>query len=365
MNINDRFIKNFNKFYNIQYSLNFEKELFEILKSIIPFESGYIFFTNPEKLEYAYNPKYKKLCEIDSPGLKETLMYKNTPFGEIIISGGDYTIQDAIVFRACASIIANITKDIEISKIMKIQTETLMNEYKDISKNNKKIKQEEEIKTKFLSHVSHELRTPINSILGFSDLLNNEFVGKLNKKQKEYINDIKISSLYLLDMINEILDMSKIETNTIKLNLTSFNIKKLITEIENLVEPLVIKKQIKLINNVNDFNITADYQKINQIIFNLLSNAIKFTDNNGQITISSHKSDLGFNISIKDNGIGIAKKDQKRIFKKFEQIDNTHTNSTGLGLAITKELVKLHKGKISLISELGKGSEFIINIPQK
>lgn len=183
--------------------------------------------------------------------------------------------------------------------------------------------------------------------------------GSLNDKQKDYLNDIKISGLHLLEMINEILDMSKIEAGAVTLNLQEFEIEQVINETINIIRPLL--KQ-KLITNIKNFTIQADYQKVQQILFNLLSNAIKFTPKSGEITISTKLTDKAV-IEISDTGIGIAPENQIKIFEKFEQVDNTIQNSTGLGLAITQELVKLHNGTISLESEIGNGAKFTIALP--
>lgn len=321
-------------------------EIFIKLKNVINFQSGYIYYKNPTKLEYSYgtNDGAKRLVE--------NLKIKNTVFGEIIITGDKFSEHDKSVFATCSVIIANLLKDKELSQIMKLQAQALQNGYLEIKK-------AEQTKSKFISHISHELRTPLNSILGFSELI--PLVGEVNEKQAEYINDIKISSLHLLEMINEILDMSKIEADAITLNLREFEISQVIEETVNIIKPLL--KQ-KLVKNIENFKIKADYQKFQQILFNLLSNAVKFTPKNGEITITTALNEYAL-ISIQDNGIGISAENQERIFEKFEQVDNNLQNSTGLGLAITKELVRLHGGTISLESALGSGAKFTVALPAK
>ena len=328
-----------NKFFDIEPS-----EIFETLKSVINFQTGYIYYTNPTRLEYSYgqNDAAQKLTE--------NLKIKNTVFGEIIITGGNFSDEDRQIFKTCSVIIANLLKDKELSEIMKLQAKELQNGYL-------KVKEAEQAKSKFISHISHELRTPLNSILGFSDLVS--LAGSLNEKQKDYLNDIKISGLHLLEMINEILDMSKIEAGALTLNLREFEIKQAIDETVNIIKPLL--KQ-KLITNIENFTIKADYQKVQQILFNLLSNAIKFTPENGEITIETKLTDCAL-ISVKDNGIGIALENQAKIFEKFEQVDNTIQNSTGLGLTITQELVKLHNGTISVESSPNNGAKFTVALP--
>ena len=328
-------------------------EIFRVLKKLVDFESAYIYFVNPMHLEYSYNPKEIDIDNIKQPYLKENLTVKNTVFGMIIITGNNFTNEDEKIFKTCAAIISNITKDIEISKIIKMQIEALQEGYAKVQESNKKILEAEKVKSNFISHISHELRTPLNSILGFSDMLEKEFVGTLNEKQKEYINDIQTAGLHLLGMINEILDMSKIEANAVKLNLRTFEIHQVITETINIIKPLLVKKNLTLVDSSQDFKIKADYQKIQQILFNLLSNAIKFTPENGKIIVSASNDGKYVTICIEDNGIGIDKKYHKKIFEKFEQF----------GLSITKELVKLHNGKIKLFSAPNKGSKFIITIP--
>ena len=189
----------------------------------------------------------------------------------------------------------------------------------------------------------------------------------MNFKQEEYVNDIKISATHLLGMINEILDMSKIEAHAMKIVKSNFWITRAIDEVCNIVSPLAEKKHIKITKVLTkDFEVFADYQKIQQILYNLTSNAIKYTPENGQIDITATINENNFKLVVHDNGIGIDPKYHGKIFAKFVQLDSAYTkkeSSTGLGLTITKELVELHNGKISLISEINNGSTFIVEIP--
>lgn len=346
-----------NKFFKIQPGENFANDVFCTLKELVNFESGYIFYTAPSRLEYAFNAKVTNIDDIKCEYLKESLMLKNTEFGVIIITGKNFTEYDKTIFKTCSAIIGNITKDFEISKIIKMQLEAIQNVYSEMHKS-------EKIKSKFLSHISHELRTPLNAIIGFSDLLDSEFIGKLNDKQKEYVNDIKISSVHLLEMVNDILDMSKIEAGAITLNIKEFEVFPAVLEIMNILKPLYIKKNITVIENIENLKIKADYRKFQQILFNLLSNAIKYTPDNGKIILNIYEKDKYILIIVEDNGIGIKKKYHKKIFEKFEQLGEGMKNSTGLGLAITKELVKIHNGRIKVESESGKGAKFIVNLPK-
>ena len=211
------------------------------------------------------------------------------------------------------------------------------------------------------------MRTPLNAIIGFSEALAKKFFGDLNEKQAEYVNDIHVSGIHLLGMINEILEISKIESKAIKLALSTFSLTMSMTEVVNIVTPLANKKHIELkVDIPEDVEIKADYQKIQQILYNLLSNAIKFTKENGKIETGYTKKDDSVEIYVKDNGIGIDKKYHGKIFAKFVQLNNIYSkkeSSTGLGLTITKELVELHGGKITFESKVDVGSTFYVTLP--
>lgn len=337
---------------------NINVKIFEILQSIIPFDSGCVYYLNADEA----SPVYSFNADSDEKFiLEEKLFLNDTAFGIIKINRSYIFGKDEnIVFKTCAQIIANLIKDTEMSSIIKMQLDMLQEGIQEKSREYKKILEEEKAKNKFIANVSHELRSPLNSIMGFTELLHSQFVGKLNEKQLEYIDDIKIASLHLLNMVNEILDMSKIESGSIKLNLSKFDLLMNIKEVLNILQPLYFKKKLDIICEVSEnTEITADYQKLQQILLNLLTNAIKYTPENGTIEIIAKQTDKYLTLSIKDNGCGIDKKYHKKIFNKFEQITET-ANSTGLGLTITKELIKLHNGKITLKSELGVGSEFIV-----
>ena len=200
-------------------------------------------------------------------------------------------------------------------------------------------------------------------------MLSNGFYGGLNEKQKEFVNEINVSGIHLSGMINEILDISKIEAHAMKLNITEFLPSFAINEAVNTVKSLAEKKSIKIIvNNSVEKHIRADFQKLIQILFNLLSNAIKFSPNKELIHLNSFLKDDCFVIEVVDRGIGIAKENYKKIFEKFVQLENAYNkkeSSTGLGLTITKEFVQLHGGEISVKSELGEGATFIVKLPLK
>jgi len=369
-------------------------EIFSALKKLFYFENGAVYFLSPEalRIEFAYpqntSGKEIKITETEKNTfynaeeklridlfkgentLAERLIVQNCVFGILAVSSNKkFSAIDKRIFKTCTIAISNIIKEIELSKILKMQTKVLQEgiiktgkAYKITKSQNKKILEADRIKSKFLSNVSHELRTPLNSIIGFSELLQNPATGTLNNRQIEFVKDIQTAGIHLLGMINEILDLSKIEADAMKLKVKTFEISQCIEETLNILKPLYKKKNISVSKNIRNSLITADYQKVQQILFNLINNAIKFTQNNGNIEITAKAKRKFIEIRIKDDGCGIEKKYHRKIFKKFEQASQSE-NSTGLGLTITKELVQLHGGCIKLKSELEKGTEFIVNLP--
>lgn len=388
-----------------------EEELFLRLKKIIEFDFCGIYFLNPESAQLKYtsnlNSEIDSIYKISSDVKKqlytedgfvfgktskfaktlklnfynsfllEKLVVGQTIYGFVVLASKEpnfYNEDSSTVLNACAKILAYVIKDVELSNVFKLQLKALKegiveksNAYKTIKEQNEKILESEKIKMEFLANVSHELRTPLNAILGFSEILSTEAIGKLNEKQQEYVSDIRVSGLHLLGMVNEILDMSKIESNAVKLVCTEFFITKSLSEVVNILKPLAKQKNIKLIiDYAEDFEVYADYQKLQQILYNLISNAIKFSPKDDEVVISAEKDSRKFILKVHDNGIGIDKKYHGKIFAKFVQLDSAYTkkeSSTGLGLTITKELTELHGGKISVISEVNNGSTFVVELP--
>ncbi len=317
--------------------------------------------------------KTEKNAFLNSNTLISKLAIKNSVFGFCILSSEkDFDSDFVTSFETIVNILSYKIKDYELNDVFKMQLQAMQeavvekeSAFEIIKKQHKKLQELDKAKNLFLANISHELRTPLNAIIGFSQALDSKIFGDLNEKQAEYIKDIQISSLHLLGMINEILDISKIEAQAMKFSPDDINPEIVIREVVNILEPLYKSKNIE-ISFVSKFNglIKADYQKFRQILYNLLSNAIKFTGENGKIEIFQENKDKNYILKIKDNGIGIEKKNHKKIFKKFVQLNNIYTksqSSTGLGLTITKELVKLHNGRISLESELNKGSTFTMD----
>jgi diguanylate cyclase (GGDEF)-like protein len=236
----------------------------------------------------------------------------------------------------------------------------------------KRLKEMDRFKSEFLSNVSHELRLPLTSILGFSELLLDQIPGSLTEDQEDYIKNMQSSGYHLLEIINNLLDLSKIKAGKMDLHVTEFKIKDLVENVKRTVTPLINKKQLILDTRVSGELplVSADQSKVKQILLNLLSNAIKFTPSAGRITISAWANNMQerpcISISVADTGIGIRPEDQHRIFDEFKQLDGTYTREypgTGLGLTITKRFVEMQGGSIWVESQQGKGSTFTLTLP--
>ncbi|MEZ5334038.1 MAG: ATP-binding protein [Methanolobus sp.] len=225
-------------------------------------------------------------------------------------------------------------------------------------------------KSDFLATMSHELRTPLNSIIGFSDLVLEGNAGELTNLQERYLGNISSSGKHLLSLINNVLDLSKIEAGKLDLHLEGFHVEEVFTEVSQLVAPLANKKEVKMSYSIDENlnSIYADKIRFKQILYNLISNAIKFTPKDGSIDVSIAKKDNMARVSVKDTGIGISDEDMRKLFQPFTQLDsaaNRQYEGTGLGLSLVKRFVELHNGKIRVESIEGSGANFIFELPLK
>jgi signal transduction histidine kinase len=221
-------------------------------------------------------------------------------------------------------------------------------------------------KSEFLANMSHELRTPLNAIIGFSQVLREQMFGELNAKQREYLDDILTSGQHLLNLINDILDLAKVEAGRMELQLGVFPLRDSLESAVALVRERAVRQGVGLTANVDESVrlIEADERKVKQILFNLLSNAIKFTPRGGHVTLAAQVAGDQAEISVGDTGIGISAADQQRIFEDFFQVGaGNNQEGTGLGLALTKKLVELHGGLLRVESAPGTGSRFSFTIP--
>ncbi|MCH7916142.1 MAG: HAMP domain-containing histidine kinase, partial [Deltaproteobacteria bacterium] len=225
-------------------------------------------------------------------------------------------------------------------------------------------------KSEFLANMSHELRTPLNAVIGFSEVLGEKMFGELNEKQNEYVDDIHSSGQHLLSLINDILDLSKVEAGRMELELAKFDLPLTVENAITLVRERATRHGVSLNREIDkglgDF--VGDERKIKQILLNLLSNAVKFTPEGGRIEIKAIPVDDSVEISVSDTGIGITPEDQATIFEEFRQVgtaDAQKHEGTGLGLTLAKKFVELHGGRIWVESEVGKGSTFTFTLPEK
>jgi GAF domain-containing protein len=223
-------------------------------------------------------------------------------------------------------------------------------------------------KSEFLATMSHELRTPLNAIIGFSEVLLQQMFGALNEKQTEYLNDVLSSGRHLLSLINDILDLSKIEAGRMELDIDRFSLVETVQNAITMVRERAGNHGIALkVDVAPDLDlIEADPRKVKQVLFNLLSNAVKFTPDGGRVEIAARRGNGDVIVTVTDTGIGIAPEDQERIFEEFQQARRQSERSregTGLGLALAKRFIELHGGRIWVMSELGKGSTFSFTLP--
>jgi two-component system CheB/CheR fusion protein len=241
--------------------------------------------------------------------------------------------------------------------------------HSDLSELATELKRVARIKSEFLANMSHELRTPLNSINGFSEVLFDETFGKLNEKQKRYVNNVLTSGKHLLLLINQILDMAKVEAGKMTLTTSIVSPKSLLNEIVHLVTDMVGKKRLRMSVDiaVDVPEIEADELKLREVLYNLLSNAVKFTPEGGELGLRAVRAGSAIEIRVWDTGIGIAEENLEKVFEGFFRVDTPYsrvTEGTGLGLPLSRKLVELHGGRLSVESEgLGKGTSIRFTLP--
>ncbi len=286
--------------------------------------------------------------------------------------------------RVFTGLVRDITQRKETEEELKCINEELQNQAEELreqanelkkgklamEQKNREVTKANRTKSEFLANMSHELRTPLNSIIGFSEVLEDQTFGELNVKQKKYVNNIRTSGVLLLQLINDILDLSKVESGKMELNYEEFSLPDAIKESHIIMKTQMDKKNISYKMEVDEqlSFIKADRKKFKQIMHNILSNAVKFTPAGGKIAVTAKRADEFVEISVKDTGIGIKPEDQERIFDEFQQIDSKASREyegTGLGLSLTRRFVVLHGGEICVESKPGKGSTFAFTIPLK
>ena len=266
---------------------------------------------------------------------------------------GRFSSTDVSLLQACAD-----------RTVIAIQNVRLFREIEDKSRQLEKASQH---KSEFLANMSHELRTPLNAIIGFSEVLVEKMFGEVNEKQLDYLNDIHASGHHLLLLINDILDLSKIEAGRMELDISDFDARSALENAMTLVRERAQRNGIALALDVDSSlgMLRGDERKVKQVLLNLLSNALKFTPEGGRIEVRAEMRDGGAEVSVTDTGVGIAPEDQSAVFEEFRQVVSAarKVGGTGLGLAISRKFIELHGGRIWVTSQFGKGSTFAFTLP--
>jgi signal transduction histidine kinase len=239
--------------------------------------------------------------------------------------------------------------------------------FREIEDKSRQLEVTSQHKSEFLANMSHELRTPLNAIIGFSQVLQDEMVGPVNEKQAEYLDDIVSSGNHLLSLINDVLDLSKVEAGQVELEMHPFSLREAIERGVVMVRERATEDGVRVAFAADPEVdvVDGDERRIKQVIFNLLSNAVKFTPAGGEVDVSATRVNGEVRVSVADTGPGIAPGDRDRIFEEFQQSETGvgQREGTGLGLALSKRFVELHGGRIWLESELGHGSTFTFALP--
>ena len=239
--------------------------------------------------------------------------------------------------------------------------------FREIEDKSRQLEIASQHKSEFLANMSHELRTPLNAIIGFSEVLSERMFGDINEKQAEYISDILQSGQHLLSLINDILDLSKIEAGRMELELSDFDLPSSIENTLTLVRERAVRRGIELGHTVDEHlgMVRADERRVKQVLLNLLSNALKFTPEGGRIDVRAAVRDGMAEISVADTGVGISPEDQELVFEEFRQVGTAakKVEGTGLGLAISRKFIEVHGGRIWVESQVGKGSTFAFTLP--
>ncbi len=242
--------------------------------------------------------------------------------------------------------------------------------FREIEEKSRLLEEANQHKSEFLASMSHELRTPLNAIIGFSEVLLQRMFGELNPKQDEYLQDVLSSGRHLLSLINDILDLSKVEAGRMELELARFDLPQALQDTLVLVRERAVRHGIdlRLDADARLGELVADERKIKQVMLNLLSNAVKFTPEGGRVDVRAIPTDRGVEISVTDTGIGIAPENQELIFEEFRQVGGDYAHKregTGLGLTLARKFVELHGGRLWVKSQLGQGSTFTFSVPER
>jgi signal transduction histidine kinase len=264
--------------------------------------------------------------------------------------------------------IANAFKQQRLLIENKRLVESLQRSNKLLFEANEELKEATKAKSEFLARMSHELRTPLNVIIGFAELMLDRVPGEINEEQRQCLDDILTSGQHLLGLINDVLDLSKVEAGKMELRLTNIALAEVVESLTSAMVPVLAQRKQSLNVDLEPGlpPVHADEGKLKEVFFNLVSNSAKFTPDGGELKIEAVRKGDWCQVSVSDNGIGIKKEDREQIFEPFYQVNNSvagEGKGTGLGLALVKQIVEMHGGRIWVESEYGKGSRFIFTLP--
>ena len=240
---------------------------------------------------------------------------------------------------------------------------------RELEEQNRRVQEASRMKSEFLANMSHELRTPLNSIIGFTEMMHDGVLGEVADNHREYLADILTSAQHLLTLINDVLDLSKVESGKLEFFPEPVDVGALVAATCDMVQHMALEKRIAIRTEIAaDLEIVADAGKLTQVLSNYLSNALKFTPNEGRVDVRIRgDGDDDFRIEVEDNGVGIRPEDIGRLFVEFEQLDagaSKRYQGTGLGLALTRRIVEAQGGRVGVRSELGRGSVFSATMPR-
>jgi two-component system, sensor histidine kinase and response regulator len=308
------------------------------------------------------NSGVKLGAEIQLAGKKYFITSERQQILDLLFS----TFMDAV--RMNADLESKQRTLLQMAGQMQEKVEELAAANRQLQVRGQQIARSAQMKSKFLSDMSHEMRTPLNAIVGFAGLLEDHSAGGLNEKQTRFVRHVKQGAEHLLHLINDILDLSKIEAGLLEIRCEEFRIEDALPEVLDIIQPISMAKNIEVQHSrQNRQSVRADRMRFKQILYNLVSNAVKFTPKEGHILVECVDEDHQVRISVTDSGIGIRPEDQKIVFEEFRQVHGTSQDSahrgTGLGLTITKRLVEQQGGSISLESQPGRGSRFSFTLP--
>ncbi len=295
----------------------------------------------------------------------ETVFLARDGGRQIELEGVVSSVFDDGEFVATQGFFRDVTDRRRLESERQVYLERIERQKVDLELRNREVERANRHKSEFLATMSHELRTPLTAIIGFSDLLADGFAGDLNETQGNYLGFVRKGSRHLLQLINDVLDMSKIEAGRLELDPEDLEVGEVVAEVRSTIEPLAAAKRLEVVNLVPEALIVhADRVRLKQIFFNLLSNAVKFSADTGRIVIEATRVGRFVCLSVRDEGTGIAPEQQEAIFQPFRQVPTSgRREGTGLGLAIVRRLVEQHGGRIWVESALGKGSTFAFLLP--